>query len=88
MYVSLFLTASIIYIVLLFLIAYFTEKKAEKGRSWVSNPYMYALSLAVYCTAWTFYGSVGKAAQSGIGFLPIYLGPTLAMPLMFVVCRK
>ena len=49
---------------------------------------VYALSLAVYCTAWTFYGSVGRAAASGIGFLPIYLGPTLMAALWWFVLRK
>ena len=38
---------------------------------------IYALSLAVYATSWTYYGSVGRAASTGIGFLPIYLGPTI-----------
>jgi Na+/proline symporter len=42
---------------------------------------VYALSLGVYCTTWTFYGSVGRAAANGIGFLPIYLGPTLLFAL-------
>ncbi len=42
----------------------------------IGHPTVYALSLAVYCTAWTFYGSVGRAA-TGLSFLTIYLGPTL-----------
>ncbi len=54
----------------------------------IANPYIYALSLAVYCTAWTFYGSVGRAASDGIGFLPIYLGPTLMIALWWLVMRK
>src|SRR4029453_9606763 len=49
---------------------------------------IYALSLAVYCTSWTFYGSVGRAATSGIGFLPIYLGPTLMAALWWYVMLK
>ena len=49
---------------------------------------MYALSLGVYCSAWTYYGSVGIAATSGIYFLPIYLGPLIAIPLWIVVMRK
>ena len=43
----------------------------------IGHPTVYALSLAVYCTAWTFYGSVGRATATGLGFLTIYLGPTL-----------
>ncbi|RLC13116.1 MAG: hypothetical protein DRI57_16860, partial [Deltaproteobacteria bacterium] len=48
------------YMGLLFAIAYFGDRHADIGRSIISNPYIYALSLAVYCTAWTFYGSVGR----------------------------
>lgn len=76
------------YIGLLFAIAYFGDRAAETGRSIISNPYIYTLSLAVYCTAWTFYGSVGRAATTGPGFLPIYLGPTLMMSLGWLVLRK
>jgi sigma-B regulation protein RsbU (phosphoserine phosphatase) len=65
------------YLLGLFAIAYATDKAREKGRSPVDNPWVYSFSLAVYCTSWTFYGSVGQAASTGLGFLPIYLGPTL-----------
>ncbi len=88
MTVSVYIFASVIYVGILFLIAYVTEKQSERGKNWVSNPYVYALSLAVYCTAWTFFGSAGKAAKSGIGFLPIYLGPTIFAPLWLIVLRK
>ncbi len=76
------------YIGLLFAIAYYGDKKADAGASIISNPYIYALSLAVYCTAWTFYGSVGRAVASGPNFLTIYLGPTLMMGLSWFVLRK
>jgi hypothetical protein len=65
------------YLGLLFAIAWWADRRAAQGRSVTAHPTVYALSLAVYCTAWTFYGSVGRAAADGIGFLPIYLGPTL-----------
>jgi Na+/proline symporter/signal transduction histidine kinase len=84
----LIVAASFGYLTLLFAIAYYGDRRAERGRSLISNPSIYALSIAVYCTAWTFYGSVGRAAASGIGFLPIYLGPTLAFTLGWVVLRK
>src|SRR5687767_5055953 len=80
--------ASFLYVGLLFAIAYYGDKRADAGRSIIANPYIYALSLAVYCTSWTFYGSVGRAATSGIGFLPIYLGPTLMAALWWYVLVK
>jgi Na+/proline symporter/nitrogen-specific signal transduction histidine kinase len=79
---------SFAYVGLLFGIAYYGDKRADAGRSIIANPYIYALSLAVYCTSWTFYGSVGRAATSGLGFLPIYLGPTLMAALWWYVMVK
>ena len=76
------------YIGILFAIARYGDKRADEGRSIIANPYIYALSLGVYATAWTFYGSVGRAAGDGVGFLPIYIGPTLMMALWWLVMRK
>lgn len=78
----------VFYLLLLFWIAHFANRERAAGRSIVSNPYVYALSLSVYCSAWTFYGSIGRAATTGLGFLPIYIGPTLAMLLGWVILRK
>ena len=79
---------SFAYLGLLFAIAYYADKRADAGRSIIASPYVYSLSLAVYATAWTFYGSVGRAASDGVGFLPIYIGPTLMIALWWVVMRK
>jgi len=79
---------SFAYLSLLFAIAYYGDKRADEKRSIISNSYIYTLSLAVYCTAWTFYGSVGLAAYSGLGFLPIYIGPTLMASLGLLILRK
>src|SRR5688572_22347394 len=76
------------YLGILFAVAYYADKRADEGRSVIANPYIYALSLAVYATAWTFYGSVGRAASDGVGFLPIYIGPTLMIVLWWIVMRK
>ena len=76
------------YLGLLFVVAFWGDRRAEAGRSLIANPYVYALSMAVYCTAWTFFGSVGRAATDGIGFLPIYLGPTLAAAVSWVLLRR
>jgi Na+/proline symporter/nitrogen-specific signal transduction histidine kinase len=81
-------SASFAYIGFLFAIAYYADRRADQGRSLIATPYIYALSLGVYATAWTFYGSVGRAASDGVGFLPIYLGPTLMMVLWWFVVRK
>ncbi|MDJ0861460.1 MAG: ATP-binding protein [Gammaproteobacteria bacterium] len=76
------------YLGVLFAIAYYADRRADSGRSVIGNPYIYTLSIAVYCTAWTFYGSVGRAASTGVGFLPIYLGPTLMAALWWLVLAK
>jgi Na+/proline symporter/nitrogen-specific signal transduction histidine kinase len=85
---SVIVIASFAYLGILFAIAYYADKRADAGRSVIANPYIYALSLAVYATSWTFYGSVGRAASTGIGFLPIYLGPTLMAALWWFVMLK
>ncbi|MGE4513116.1 MAG: ATP-binding protein [Chryseobacterium sp.] len=68
----------LLYLALLFFVAYMAEKK--KSKLWINNPYIYALSLAVYCTAWTYYGSIGVAATSGLNYLTIYIGPIIVIP--------
>lgn len=80
--------ASFAYLLWLFAVASYGDRRAAQGRSIIANAWVYALSIAVYCTAWTYFGSVGRAASSGVWFLPIYLGPTLAMVLAWVVVRK
>jgi len=84
-------TLSVSYVGTLFLIAaigdrFFRAKKGGGGR-----PFIYALSLAVYCTSWTFFGSVGLAASTGYDFLPVYIGPLLMFvfgtPLLLRVVR-
>ena len=82
------LAASFAYLLLLFGVAQFADGRARAGRSVIGNAWIYALSMGVYCTAWTYFGSVGRAATSGLWFLPIYLGPTLAMLLAWPVLRK
>ncbi|MFY8035119.1 MAG: hypothetical protein ACOVMN_11410, partial [Flexibacteraceae bacterium] len=80
---------SVSYLSLLFLIAFLAEKHQQtfkkNGRLWTA---IYALSVSVYCTAWTFYGSIGMATRSGLEFLTVYLGPAIMAPLWFVFLRK
>lgn len=79
---------SLLYFALLFLVAYYGDQRKKKGRSLLSNAHIYSLSLAVYCTSWTYYGSVGLAGTSGLEFLPIYLGPTLIAFTWWFLLRK
>ena len=85
---ALVLGASLAYLLALFAVAWWADRRAAAGRSVIGNAWVYALSMAVYCTAWTYFGSVGRAASGGVWFLPIYLGPTLAMVLAWLVLRK
>lgn len=71
---------AIAYLLLLFLIAYGTERQWLPQRL-VRHPLAYVLSLGVYTTTWTYYGSVGFADRAGLGFLTIYLGVALAFVL-------
>ncbi len=82
------IVASFAYLLLLFAVAWVGDRRAQQGRSIIDNAWTYSLSMAVYCTAWTYFGSVGRAASGGVWFLPIYLGPTLAMVLAWMVVRK
>ena len=79
----------LLYMAFLFIIALWVERhNSLKGKDFTNNPIVYALSLAVYCTSWTYYGSVGSAATSGLLFLAIYIGPTLAIVLWWTILRK
>ncbi|KJU86551.1 sodium:solute symporter [Candidatus Magnetobacterium bavaricum] len=76
------------YMLVLFLIAILVERKALKGTNIVNNPIIYSLSMAIYCTAWTFYGSVGTAANKGLLFSTVYIGPTLTIMFYWLMVRK
>lgn len=82
------LVISLFYFGLLFLVAYYANRRRKAGKSLLAHPQIYTLSLAVYCTSWTYYGSVGRAATSGLEFLPIYLGPTLIAFTWWFLLRK
>ncbi|MFD1797323.1 sodium:solute symporter [Paracoccus aurantiacus] len=72
--------AALVYVGLLFVVAWAADRAASRGRTrWTERPIVYTLSLSVYCTAWTFYGAVGYASRSGLEFVTIYLGPTVVL---------
>lgn len=75
-----------IYLLFLFGVAHWAEKK--RNSKWVNNPYVYSLSLAVYCSAWTYYGSIGVAAESGLSYLTIYIGPIMIIPAWILIMKK
>jgi Na+/proline symporter len=85
---TLVIAVSFAYLIALFVVAAWADRRAATGRSVIGNAWVYALSMGVYCTAWTYFGSIGRAATTGLWFLPIYLGPTLAMVLAWVLLRK
>jgi Na+/proline symporter/signal transduction histidine kinase/CheY-like chemotaxis protein len=82
------LALSLGYVGLLFALAYYGDRLAQARGPAKAKPIIYALSLAVYCTSWTFYGSVGLAAKTGYNFLPIYLGPILMFSLGWPLLRR
>src|SRR5271169_451300 len=71
------------YIGFLFLVASYGERRHELVRSSRARLLIYPLSLAIYCTSWTFFGSVGVAARTGFDFLTIYIGPVLMVGLAY-----
>ena len=83
------IAASLGYALLLFTIAFWAERRAKAGRiGWLRSPFVYTLSISVYCTGWTFYGAVGSAARNGFEFVTIYLGPTLVFIGWWWLLRK
>jgi len=78
----------VLYMGLLLVLAEWAERRSRKGRGVTDNAAVYSLAFAIYCTAWTFYGSAGTCATSGLLFLTFYLGPTMAMFLAWRVLRK
>lgn len=79
---------SILYIATLFVIAWYGDKRAHQGKPIHNTGLIYSLSLAVYCTSWTFYGAVGQAASGGWIFMSIYIGPILFLVFFWRVLIK
>ena len=76
------------YLGLLFAIAFYGDKLTVRHGHGNARPVVYALSLAVYCTSWTYFGSVGLAARSGLDFLPIYIGPIIMLAAGWPLLRR
>lgn len=82
------ISISVLYIGTLFWIAWYGDRRAQSGKPIHNTGLVYSLSLAVYCTSWTFYGAVGQAATSGWLFLSIYVGPILFLLLFWRMLGK
>src|SRR5512139_1479075 len=65
------------YLLVLFGVAFYGERRAIYPGFARLRPWIYSLALGVYCTTWTFFGAVGTAVRDGWSYLPIYLGPAL-----------
>jgi Na+/proline symporter/signal transduction histidine kinase/ActR/RegA family two-component response regulator len=84
----LLLLVSLLYVGLLFVVAYLGDRRPLYPRQPRLRPIVYSLALAVYCSSWTFYGAVGTAARDGLAYLPIYLGPILLFVFGFGLLQK
>ena len=86
---SVVVLVSLTYLAALFLIAHLADR-VKRGffARLLNSPITYTLSIAVYCTSWTFYGAVGTAAGSGLAYTAIYLGPTLVFIGWWFLLRK
>ncbi|MDP3404162.1 MAG: PAS-domain containing protein [Brevundimonas sp.] len=86
MFASLILMLVAAYMALLFAVAGRSERPGRAVQG--PRPWAYALSLAIYCTSWTYYGAVGTATRDGWDYLPIYLGPVIGLVLLFPLWRR
>lgn len=88
MYALIILTLVAAYMAVLFAIAWRSERRGPSTPGRRFGPWAYALSLAIYCTSWTYYGAVGTAARNGWEYLPIYLGPMVGVVVLFPIWRR
>jgi Na+/proline symporter len=84
----LLVAVSLLYIAVLFGIAWRGDRHAREHGASRRRPIIYSLALAIYCTSWTFYGAVGQAATGGWSFASIYVGPILTFLLFWPVLAK
>ena len=79
---------AVAYVTLLFVIASLGDRRSAVLGTGRPRPFIYALSLAIYCTSWTFFGSVGLASERGLEFLAIYIGPVLVFVFGFPLLKR
>ena len=78
---------ALLYMAILFLLAFYGDRRGPAIPPRI-RAVVYSLSLAVYCTSWTFFGTVGQAAEELWSFIPIYLGPVLLLLFAPQVLQK
>lgn len=88
MYALIILCAVAAYMAVLFAVAWRSDRQGYRPPNRRFGPWAYALSLAIYCTSWTYYGAVGTASRDGWEFLPIYIGPALGIVVLFPVWKR
>jgi Na+/proline symporter/CheY-like chemotaxis protein len=76
------------YLSLLFVVATYGDETGRRRGQAGWRRFIYPLSLAIYCTSWTFFGSVGLASRTGFDFLTIYIGPMLVIGLCSPLIRR
>ena len=82
------IVVALVYIGLLFVIASYGDRMGRLGGTDRPRPLIYPVSLAIYCTSWTFFGSVGLATRTGFDFLAIYIGPVVMIGLAFPLIAR
>ncbi len=80
---SIAILTALVYVCALFVVAHYGDTAGPRILNNRTRPVVYALTLGVYCTSWTFFGSVGLATSHGLDFLPIYIGPFLVVGLFY-----
>lgn len=86
---DLVIATAVAYVGLLFLVAFLGDRHTRnRDGGFLRSPFVYTLSISVYCTSWTFYGAVGSAARNGLEFATIYLGPTLVFIGWWFILRR
>eukprot|EP01037_Dinobryon_pediforme_P023648 gene23648-25154_t len=85
---SMVVVVALLYISLLFAVAYYGDRAKPRFMRGAGRPFIYSMSLGVYCTSWTFFGSVGLAAHRGLDFLTIYIGPVLMFAFGFPILQR
>ena len=86
---DLVIATAVAYVGLLFLVAFLGDRHTRnRAGGFLRSPFVYTLSISVYCTSWTFYGAVGSAARNGLEFVTIYLGPSVVFVGWWFMLRR